>query len=143
MQKKTQKETNMIQPWFIQFCIISVSTLINKWFKFNYICNTKRWNFLQIFIKSQIIHDFVWMYMWKFLCWFYIQNAFERLNYKITKRNIHFRLLLIFFKFQFKIKKKRLNLWAGNHISFDYNFDGNEKGYKNHKVWSFWKMSNE
>lgn len=97
------RETNMIQPWFIQFCIISVSTLINKWFKFNYICNTKRWNFLQIFIKSQIIHDFVWMYMWKFLCWFYIQNAFERLNYKITKRNIHFRLLLIFFKFQFKI----------------------------------------
>lgn len=97
------RETNMIQPWFIQFCIISVSILINKWFKFNYICNTKRWNFLQIFIKSQIIHDFVWMYMWKFLCWFYIQNAFERLNYKITKRNIHFRLLLIFFKFQFKI----------------------------------------
>lgn len=27
--KTKQKQTNMIQPRFIQFCIISVSTLIN------------------------------------------------------------------------------------------------------------------
>lgn len=29
-------------------------------------------------------------------------------------------MLLMFFKLQFKKKKKDLNLWAGNHIRLDY-----------------------
>lgn len=111
MQKNPHKnkQTNMIQPRYTQFCIISVNTLINIWFKFNYICNTTRWNDVDL-ITFEIIH------VWKFTCtWRVLTETHDdsskciwKIKYKITKKNIHFWLLLMFFKLHFKRKKKKV-----------------------------------